>query len=125
MLPCVLDRDLGTLDVPNESAHLAQPPSMQLYTKISIGLVLGAVVGVAVNVTGVSATPAWTEGIVPVLDFVGRAFIRLITMIVIPLVVASLMMGVASLGDIRKLGRIGGKTVGYYMATTAPASARW
>jgi Na+/H+-dicarboxylate symporter len=94
---------------------------MQLYTKISIGLVLGAVVGVAVNVTGVSAKPAWTEGIVPVLDFVGRAFIRLITMIVIPLVVASLMMGVASLGDIRKLGRIGGKTVGYYMATTAAA----
>ena len=42
-------------------------------------------------------------------------------MIVIPLVVASLMLGVASLGDIRKLGRIGGKTVGYYLLTTAVA----
>src|SRR5690606_42084383 len=46
---------------------------------------------------------------------------RGITMIVVPLVVASLLMGVASLGDIRKLGRIGGKTVTYYMATTAIA----
>jgi Na+/H+-dicarboxylate symporter len=94
---------------------------MQLYTKITIGLVLGAVVGVAVNVTGISGTATWTEGVIPVLDFTGRAFIRLITMIVIPLVVASLMMGVASLGDIKKLGRIGGKTVGYYMFTTAVA----
>jgi Na+/H+-dicarboxylate symporter len=94
---------------------------MQLYTKITIGLVLGAVVGVAVNVTGISGTATWTDGVIPVLDFTGRAFIRLITMIVIPLVVASLMMGVASLGDIKKLGRIGGKTVGYYMFTTAVA----
>jgi proton glutamate symport protein len=36
-------------------------------------------------------------------------------MIVIPLVVASLIVGVASLGDLRALGRIGGKTVGYYL----------
>jgi Na+/H+-dicarboxylate symporter len=42
-------------------------------------------------------------------------------MIVIPLVVASLILGTASLGDIRKLGRIGGKTILYYMTTTAIA----
>jgi Na+/H+-dicarboxylate symporter len=48
-------------------------------------------------------------------------FIRAITMIVIPLVVASLMVGVATLGDLRELGRIGGKTLGYYLCTTAIA----
>jgi len=94
---------------------------MQLYTKISIGLVAGALVGAAVNITGFALSPAWTQGALPALNFVGNGFIRAITMIVIPLVVASLMLGVASLGDIRKLGRIGGKTVGYYFMTTAIA----
>jgi Na+/H+-dicarboxylate symporter len=94
---------------------------MQLYTKIFIGLVLGALAGIAINVLGFGASEWWTGSILPALDFIGRVFIRLITMIVIPLVVASLMTGVASLGDIRKLGRIGGKTVGYYLFTTAIA----
>ncbi len=94
---------------------------MQLYTKITIGLVLGAAVGALVNVTGFGDSDLWIGGVLPALNFVGGAFIRLITMIVIPLVVASLMLGVASLGDIRKLGRIGGKTVAYYLLTTAVA----
>src|SRR5690606_22494696 len=94
---------------------------MQLYTKIFIGLILGVVVGVVVNVTGLAGAPFWVEVIRPPLDFVGSLFIRAITMIVIPLVVASLMMGVTALGDVRKLGRIGGKTVGYYLVTTALA----
>ena|SRR5690606_21613817 len=94
---------------------------MQLYTKITIGLGLGAAVGIAVNLTGFAETPFWVANALPLLTFVGNAFIRGITMIVVPLVVASLLMGVASLGDIRKLGRIGGKTVTYYLATTAIA----
>lgn len=94
---------------------------MQLYTKITIGLVLGALAGVAANVSGFADSAVWAGSILPFLNFVGGAFIRGITMIVIPLVVGSLMMGVASLGDIRKLGRIGGKTVLYYLGTTAIA----
>lgn len=94
---------------------------MQLYTKISIGLVLGVVVGAAVNVLGLADALFWREWTLPLLNLVGNAFIRLITMIVIPLVVASLLTGVASLGDIRTLGRIGGKTVLYYLFTTAVA----
>lgn len=90
---------------------------MQLYTKISIGLIAGAVVGIGVNVVG------WTPGVnvVQALQPVGDAFIKAITMIVIPLVVASLIVGVASLGDLRTLGRMGGKTVAYYLCTTAIA----
>jgi Na+/H+-dicarboxylate symporter len=94
---------------------------MQLYTKITIGLALGAVVGAAVNVLGFAAAPWWADGALPFLNFVGNAFIRAITMIVIPLVAASLLLGVASLGDLGKLGRMGGKTVAYYMVTTAIA----
>ena len=77
-----------------------------LHTKIFIGLVLGVVVGL---VFGEKAT---------VIEPVGTIFLRLITMIVVPLVLVSLMLGTASLGDIRKLGRIGIKTVVYFTLTT-------
>jgi proton glutamate symport protein len=94
---------------------------MQLYTKITIGLVAGAAVGAAINLSGAAAQPWWANGALPFLNFIGSAFIRGITMIVIPLVAASLLIGVASLGDLGKLGRMGGKTVGYYLLTTAVA----
>lgn len=90
---------------------------MQLYTKILIGLVLGAVVGVVANVGGIEPL----QRLLGALEPLGTAFINLITMVVIPLVVASLLVGTASLGDLRKLGRIGGKTLVYYMMTTAIA----
>ncbi len=90
---------------------------MQLYTKILIGLVLGVVVGLVANVFDIGALQTALDWIEPI----GTVFIRLITMLVIPLVVASLLVGTASLGDIRKLGRIGGKTVAFYLGTTAVA----
>src|SRR5690606_18351684 len=46
---------------------------------------------------------------------------RLIQMVIVPLVFASLLVGVAGLGDVRKLGRLGGRTLGVYFATTAMA----
>jgi Na+/H+-dicarboxylate symporter len=94
---------------------------LKLYTKISIGLVLGAVIGIAANL--LAARTGWTTGatVLGSLSPVGDAFIRAITMIVIPLVVASLVVGVASLGDLRAVGRLGGKTVVYYLGTTAIA----
>ncbi len=52
---------------------------------------------------------------------VGALFLRLIRMVIVPLVFASLLVGVASLGDVRKLGRLGSKTLGLYLATTAIA----
>lgn len=94
---------------------------MKLYTKISLGLVAGAVVGIGMNV--IAARTGWTAGVdaIRALEPLGAVFIRAITMIVIPLVVASLIVGVASLGDLRTLGRFGGKTVFYYVATTIVA----
>ncbi|HEX6307002.1 MAG TPA: dicarboxylate/amino acid:cation symporter [Longimicrobiales bacterium] len=90
---------------------------MQLYTKILIGLVAGIAVGLIANVGGLT----WLQDLLQTIEPIGTVFIRLIMMIVIPLVVASLILGTASLGDIRKLGRLGGKTVGLYLITTALA----
>lgn len=90
---------------------------MQLYNKILIGLVAGAAVGAIANLGGIE----WLQNLLGHIEILGTAFINLITMIVIPLVVASLLVGTASLGDLRKLGRIGGKTLAYYMLTTAVA----
>ena len=90
---------------------------MKLYTKISIGLMAGVVVGIGVNLT------AWEFGanVVAAIENFGIGWIRLITMVVIPLVVASLVVGAASLGDLRSVGRVGGKTVAYYLITTSVA----
>ncbi len=79
---------------------------IKLHTKILIGLILGVIIGL---VFGEKAK---------IIEPVGTIFLRLITMIVIPLVLISLMLGTASLGDLRKLGRIGLKTVAYFMVTT-------
>ena len=79
---------------------------IKLHTKIFIGLILGVILGL---VFGEKAQ---------IIEPVGTIFIRLITMIVVPLVLFSLMLGTASLGDLRKLGRIGLKTVVYFTITT-------
>lgn len=90
---------------------------MQLYTKILLGLVLGALAGLLPRLPALG----WLGPVLVRLEPVGTVFIRLITMIVIPLVVASLLLGVVALGDLRKLGRLGAKTLGYYLTTTALA----
>lgn len=82
---------------------------LKLHTKILIGLFLGVIVGL---VFGEKATA---------IEPVGKIFLRLITLIVVPLVFVSLMLGTASVGDIKKVGRMGIKTLLYFVATTAIA----
>ena len=94
---------------------------MKLHTKIFIGLVGGAVFGVGANLLQAGTGQALLVDVAKTIEPLGTAWIRAITMIVIPLVVASLLLGVASLGDLRTLGRFSGKTVAYYIATTAIA----
>ena len=83
--------------------------SLKLYTKIFLGLALGLLFGIFVGEAASIFYP------------VGQVFIRLIKMIVIPLVFASVFVGTASLGDPKKLGRIGGKTLSFYLVSTAIA----
>jgi proton glutamate symport protein len=61
------------------------------------------------------------DTIIAWLSPIGKIFLRLIQMVIIPLVFASLLVGVASLGDVRKLGRLGLKTLGLYLLTTTVA----
>lgn len=90
---------------------------MQLYTKIAIALILGVLLGLVANIFHVE----WLVTALVAIEPAGTAWIRLITMVVIPLVVASLVVGTATIGDITKLGRIGGKTMAFYLTTTAIA----
>ena len=91
---------------------------MKLEKKILIGLVGGGAIG------GLSRAPGmhWLEAVLTGIEPLGTVFIRLITMVVVPLVIASVFVGVASLGDIRSLGRVGGKTLAYFLGTTFAAA---
>jgi len=86
-------------------------PRIKLHNQILIGLILGLICGLIFGKNIVWVKP------------LGTAFIRLITMVVVPLVFASLLVGTASLGDVRKLGRIGGKTLLFFAVTTIIAAS--
>ena len=93
---------------------------MRLETKILVGLVGGALVGVAARAPGSAA--AMLARVVVAAEPLGTIFIRLVTMVVVPLVIASLFVGISSLGDVRRLGAIGGKTIAYFLLTTLIAA---
>ena len=88
---------------------------LPLHTKIFIGLLAGVLFGLAAREAGLS------DKVATYIKPVGTIFIKLITLIVVPLVFASLLVGTASVGDIKKLGRIGLKTFVYFIATTVIA----
>ena len=90
-----------------------------LHTKILIGLVLGAVIGGILN----SALGAGAPQLVFLADHItnpiGQLFLRLLLLLVIPLVFSSLVVGVAGLGDLRRIGRIGVKSLVYTLIISA------
>jgi DAACS family dicarboxylate/amino acid:cation (Na+ or H+) symporter len=95
---------------------------MKLHTKILLGLALGAAAGVTVNL--VAGGAPWVAAVNRyVTGPAGQIFLRLLFMVVIPLVFATLALGVAGLGDLKNLGRVGAKTLGYFFVTTAMAAA--
>ena len=88
---------------------------MQLHWKIIIGLVLGTIYGIA------SAVNGWSDFTSDFISPFGTIFLNLLKLIAVPLVVSSLITGVASLSDTTKLSRIGWKTIALYIGTTAVA----
>lgn len=97
---------------------MAEKKGMALATKIFIGLVAGAAAGVASNLLWRGSERL--EWIVSrMAEPAGQIWLRSLIMIVIPLVFASLALGVAGLGDLRKLGRVGAKTLLYFFLVTA------
>jgi len=90
---------------------------MPLHTKILIGLILGGAAGITVNlIAGSHPAVEWT--VRNVTYPVGQIFLRMIFMVVIPLIFSALTLGVAELGDVRRLGRVGLKTFGYTLIVT-------
>ncbi len=84
---------------------------LKLYHKIFIGLFLGIIVGIAFNYMGGADNPFIAAKVLPFLEFLGALFLKLIKMVVVPLVFFSIIEGVTSLQDVRKLRSIGVKTV--------------
>jgi DAACS family dicarboxylate/amino acid:cation (Na+ or H+) symporter len=98
-------------------AESVERSGIPLHTKILLGLFLGATAGVISNFYW-SGSPRLDWIIDNVANPVGQIFLRMLFMVVVPLVFTTLALGVANLGDIRKLGRIGGKTLGFFVLTT-------
>ncbi|MFH1754780.1 MAG: dicarboxylate/amino acid:cation symporter [Candidatus Latescibacterota bacterium] len=104
---------------------------MKLHWKILIGMMLGVFVGLLVNdaIVMPGALGEWfgkfsfvrsfaIRVVHPLLDPIGLIFIKLLKMLIIPLILASMVVGVAKVGDIRKLGGLGGRTFVFYISTT-------
>lgn len=79
-------------------------------------ILIGLIVGIAVG-----AVFYGNPAVESILQPIGDIFIRLIKMIVIPIVISSLIVGVAGVGDIKKLGKLGGKTILYFEVITTIA----
>lgn len=79
----------------------------KLHVQILVALALGVVVG-------------WLGGpaAVPYYDWIGDLFMRLLMMVVVPLIASSMIVGVTGIGNLRGLGRIGLRTVAYYLSTS-------
>jgi Na+/H+-dicarboxylate symporter len=92
-----------------------------LTTQILIAMVAGAALGALLHLT--AADIAFVQGAIVngLFEVVGTMFVSALKMMVVPLVFVSLVGGVTTLGDIRTLGRVGGKAVLFYLATTAVA----
>ena len=94
---------------------------LKLHTKIAIGLVLGALTGGLCN--AFFAGQAWLTFVSDNIMFpAGQVFLRMLFMTVVPIVFTSITLGVAGIGDMRTLGRLGGRTFGYFLLSTLIAA---
>ena len=98
---------------------------MNLTTKVLLGMALGIALGLFFNLTGMNAEGSFVNTYIVdgLFHVVGKMFVNALKMLVVPLVFFSLICGVCGIGDIRMLGRVGSKSFGLYMLTTAIAIA--
>lgn len=88
-----------------------------LHTKILLGLLFGLLFGMLCIFTGIP-----TSFVINYIKPFGTIFVNALKMVAMPLILASLIVGVSNLGDISKLSRMGGKTIGIYLVTTILAT---
>jgi len=94
-----------------------------LTNQIFFALIAGALTGVILNIVSAGQHIGFINNwlISGLFEIVGKMFISAIRMLVVPLVLTSLICGAAGINDIKKLGRVGGKTLIFYLSTTAIA----
>ncbi|MFP6797145.1 MAG: dicarboxylate/amino acid:cation symporter [Pseudomonadales bacterium] len=94
---------------------------MNLTIRILIGMAAGVVLGLAVQ--GFTSNDHWIQTVLvqDIFDAGGKVFIASLRLMVVPLVLVSLVCGSSSLADGASMGRLGGKTIGLYLFTTAVA----
>ncbi len=99
------------------------PPAkgLPLHVKVMIGFVLGAAIGLLVNENGLQGTDAVVWVSTYLTGPFGTIFLNLLFMLVVPLMFSALVLGVAELGDIASLGRLGWKTLIYTAVVTGIA----
>jgi proton glutamate symport protein len=96
-------------------AGASVPPARGITaTPILVAMAAGAVCGWLLGPTG----KVWGLDLLPLFDFLGTLFINMLKMVVVPLISASIITGVAALGSGRDLGRLGIKTLAFYVITT-------
>ena len=114
-------------DAPPTRASLARPWTWALHWQILLGLLIGAAAGLALGLWAVAARPngpaaavaaSWTFLLA---RLVGDVFINGLKLIIVPLVVSSIVLAVAGMGGGAGFGRLGLKTLAYYLATSAAA----
>ncbi len=102
---------------------MSEAKKMSLTMKVLLGMALGIVVGLIINLTGLNENSFVSTYIIGTFHVIGKMFVNALKMLVVPLVFFSLICGVCGIGDIRMLGRVGGKAFVLYLMTTAIAIA--
>ncbi len=115
-----------TTDAPQVPQTHSEPPAknengrLPLHTRILIGLVIGAVLG---GIANYFSEHLDLGKVLEVTDTIGRVFLRLVFMVVLPLVISALALGVLELGDLRRLGRVGARTLIFTLILSASSVA--
>ena len=86
-------------------------------TSLSVRIFAGLVIGLAFGLFASASGRPWLMSVAVGVEPIGTVWMNLIRMVVIPLVVAAIVSGVASLGDFRRLGRVGSRTVAFAFGT--------
>ncbi len=109
---------------------MSDSKKMSLTTKVLLGMALGIILGLIFNLSGMMEVPEGAKAgfvnqfvVNGAFHIVGKMFVNMLKMLVVPLVFFSLICGVTGIGDIRMLGRVGTKSFALYMLTTAIAIA--
>ena len=99
--------------MPHSSSEKTKPSRLTLY--IVIAMILGIITGYLINQ---NTSPEFIKDFAPKIKLLATTFLRLVQMIIAPLVFATLVVGIAKLGDLKTVGRVGGKAMIWFISAS-------